>query len=225
MLLIIVLIAFSAFDLTALVRLRVDETFQYPTASAIAVALVLLAVFTRIAFPSLAGLVFLVVNSLMLMGSLALEDVGRGPSFLVQALLGAGLAVVFERIYHGWADTLPAKSLAWLRHGSLALVALITVILVQLVHAAPWTQRYQCETLGVGGVAVLLLVLGIALQSALYRRFGLGVFVFALFRLYLIDLARLETFYKIIAFLALGAVLIFVSFLYSRFKEQFQKWV
>lgn len=222
--LLIVLIVFAVVDLTALVRLRAEPIFQYPIASALAVGLVLLAALSRIAFPSLAGLVFLVVNSVILMVYLATEDVGKDHAFMVQALLGVGLAVVYERFFHAWADTLFVGALAELRRGSLVLVALITVILVQLVHAAPWTAQ-QYETLGVGGVAVLLLGLGIAFQSALYRRFGLGVFVFALFRLYLIDLPRLETFYKIIAFIALGAALIVVSFLYSLFKERFQKWV
>jgi len=73
--------------------------------------------------------------------------------------------------------------------------------------------------------AVVLLGLGLALRSAVYRRFGLGVLAYALARVYLVDLAKLETLYKIYAFIVLGAVLIAVSYLYTKYKDQFQKWV
>jgi len=217
MLSVAVLLLFSVTDVTMLIRLRAGWNLQYPISCTLAVVAIMVPSLGRSAFACLASFILLVVNSVSQMGYLAFEYAPVTPTFLTNTLLGTALTVFFERFFRPLAKENSASA-------SVALLALMTLLLLFLVHSAPWTAG-QYETLGVGGVAVALFVLGIIQHSSLYRRFGLGVFVFALVRLYLIDLAQLETFYKILAFMALGAVLIVVSFLYSLFRERFQKWV
>jgi hypothetical protein len=219
-----VALLFGVADITALIWLRVELLYHYPVAAAIAVALVVLAGATRMTFSSVLGLAVLVVNAVIVMAHMAGGDMGKDTHFIAFAVLGVALTVIFERFFHAWSGTPLIRGQGGVRYELVVLIAIMTAMLLLLVHIAPWTAE-QYETPAVGGVAVVLLGLGIAFKAALYRRFGLGVFVFALVRLYFIDLAKLETFYKIIAFIALGVALIVVSFLYSRFKEQFQKWV
>lgn len=79
---------------------------------------------------------------------------------------------------------------------SIVQVILITLVLLALAHFTPWlADRY--ETVGVTSAAIVLLGLGIGLRSALYRRFGLGVFAWLWPAYILVDLSSLETLYNL----------------------------
>jgi hypothetical protein len=221
--LISVLILLSIVHGAVMLAQRAEPIHCYPYAAVFGVGLMALAYLTRMAFPCLTGLFLVGISSVMVLGSLVGPNV-RLPGFFAWTLAGAALAVGFERCFFAWAKTILQRAFEWFRHGSVVVIALVTFVLLGLVHYTAWIGgRY--ETVGVTSAAIVLLGLGIVFRSALYRRFGLGVFLYALGRVYLIDLSGLETVYKITAFIVLGAVLIAVSYLYTRFKDQFQKWV
>ena len=71
--------------------------------------------------------------------------------------------------------------------------------------------------------ASALVVAGVALRSALNRMLGLGLFALVIVKLYLLDVWSLSRGFRIIAFLALGGLLLLVSYLYSRFKPALER--
>jgi uncharacterized membrane protein len=71
--------------------------------------------------------------------------------------------------------------------------------------------------------ASALVVTGVVLRSALNRILGLGLFALVIVKLYLLDVWSLSRGFRIIAFLALGGLLLLVSYLYSRYKPALEK--
>jgi uncharacterized membrane protein len=71
--------------------------------------------------------------------------------------------------------------------------------------------------------ALALIAAGTVTRSAINRLFGLALLGIVVAKLYLIDVWDLSRGFRITAFLGLGALLLLVSFLYSRFKPAVQK--
>ena len=71
--------------------------------------------------------------------------------------------------------------------------------------------------------ASALVVAGVARRSALNRVLGLGLFALVIVKLYLLDVWSLSRGFRITAFLALGGLLLLVSYLYSRFKPALER--
>jgi uncharacterized membrane protein len=71
--------------------------------------------------------------------------------------------------------------------------------------------------------ASALVVAGVALRSALNRILGLGLFALVIMKLYLLDVWSLSRGFRITAFLALGGLLLLVSYLYSRYKPALER--
>jgi hypothetical protein len=72
--------------------------------------------------------------------------------------------------------------------------------------------------------ALALVVAGVALRSTLNRILGLGLMAAVIAKLYLLDVWSLSRGFRITAFLALGGLLLLVSYLYSRFKPALEKF-
>ncbi len=53
------------------------------------------------------------------------------------------------------------------------------------------------------------------------RLVGLGLFAVVAFKVFLIDLARLDPFYRIIAFILLGVLVLSGSFVYIKYRQTF----
>jgi len=72
--------------------------------------------------------------------------------------------------------------------------------------------------------AVMLVMLGVATRTVLNRILGLGLVGLVVAKLYLLDVWVVGRVFRITAFLALGVLLLVVSFLYSRFKPNLERW-
>jgi uncharacterized membrane protein len=70
---------------------------------------------------------------------------------------------------------------------------------------------------------VALVVAGVALRSTVNRILGLGLLALVIAKLYLLDVWALSRGFRITAFLALGGLLLLVSYLYSRFKPAIER--
>jgi hypothetical protein len=68
--------------------------------------------------------------------------------------------------------------------------------------------------------AVLLVGIGVGLGSAVHRVLGLSLIAVVVAKLYLYDVWFLSLFYRMAAFAALGALLLAMSYLYSRSRER-----
>lgn len=72
--------------------------------------------------------------------------------------------------------------------------------------------------------AVALVGLGVSTRSVLNRALGLALIAFLIAKLYLYDVWMLGRIYRIAAFAALGALLLAMSYLYSRYRESIESW-
>jgi uncharacterized membrane protein len=66
--------------------------------------------------------------------------------------------------------------------------------------------------------AVILIVLGVRTRAAVHRILGLALVALVVAKLYLIDVWVLGRLFRITAFLALGVLLLALSYLYSRWR-------
>ncbi|HEY8902289.1 MAG TPA: DUF2339 domain-containing protein, partial [Chthoniobacterales bacterium] len=73
--------------------------------------------------------------------------------------------------------------------------------------------------------AFLVLGLGFILRERTYRLLGLMILGTAVARIFLVDVWQLETIYRIVSFLVLGAVLLIIGFLYNRLAETLRRWL
>jgi uncharacterized membrane protein len=109
--------------------------------------------------------------------------------------------------------------------GSLALVLAFLFLTLELN-----TFLFQfVPELRAGGISILwsvfalgLILAGIHKESAALRRCGLGLFCVVGLKVFLADLASLDQFYRIIAFIVLGVLALLGAFLYLRFRQAFE---
>jgi uncharacterized membrane protein len=71
--------------------------------------------------------------------------------------------------------------------------------------------------------AVVLVTLGVATRTMVNRILGLGLVAIVVAKLYLFDVWILSRIFRITAFLALGALLLAVSYLYSRYRPRLER--
>jgi uncharacterized membrane protein len=79
-----------------------------------------------------------------------------------------------------------------------------------------------------GGISILwsvfalaLLLPGIRLNVRHLRYLGLALFTVVIFKVFMVDLGQLDSFYRIIAFIALGVLVLTGSFIYLKYRESF----
>ncbi|HUO05532.1 MAG TPA: DUF2339 domain-containing protein [Candidatus Binataceae bacterium] len=80
-------------------------------------------------------------------------------------------------------------------------------------------------TVAWGVQAAALLVAGFALRERVLRHFGLGLFGLCLFKVFAYDLQQLSAMPRMASFIVLGAMLIGISFVYSRYQEQMRRYL
>lgn len=80
-------------------------------------------------------------------------------------------------------------------------------------------------TLAWGVEAVALLAIGFPLRDRLQRLTGLFLFLVCVLKLFLYDFRQLETLNRIVSFIALGAILVSVSWIYTRFRGRIQRYL
>ncbi len=66
---------------------------------------------------------------------------------------------------------------------------------------------------------------GVLLREKIYRWAGLGILGTALGRIVLFDVWKLETFYRVLSFMALGVVLVVLGFIYNKYQEKIRGWL
>jgi uncharacterized membrane protein len=70
--------------------------------------------------------------------------------------------------------------------------------------------------------ALAWIIYGFTRRFAFIRRFGLALAIFAVIKLFLIDLATLTQGYRIVSYFALGVTLIAISFVYQYFSKRLE---
>jgi uncharacterized membrane protein len=70
--------------------------------------------------------------------------------------------------------------------------------------------------------ALAWIIYGFTRRFAFIRRFGLALAIFAVVKLFLVDLASLTSVYRIVSYFALGIILIAISFVYQYFSKRLE---
>ncbi len=103
-------------------------------------------------------------------------------------------------------------------HGTILAVASFEV-----VHLMELANSSQSDKLGLsilwGIYALILIVLGFWKKKKHLRLFAIALFAITLLKLFFYDLTHLNTIAKTVVFLALGILLLIVSFLYAKYKD------
>jgi len=110
----------------------------------------------------------------------------------------------------------------------------IVLLWALVMEATGWAERAAApqDVSAVSTVAVAILMAcyalaliaaGVATRTALNRLAGLGLMALVVAKLYLVDVWQLSRGFRITAFLGLGALLLLVSYLYSRFRPAIEK--
>jgi uncharacterized membrane protein len=91
---------------------------------------------------------------------------------------------------------------------------LLTTVLLMLelkggLISAVWTIQ-----------AIIILIVGFKYGLSFVRKVGIGLFLITIFKVFIFDLSGLDTLYRIMSFLVLGAILLLASFVYSKYKDR-----
>jgi uncharacterized membrane protein len=80
-------------------------------------------------------------------------------------------------------------------------------------------------TMAWGAEGLLLLSVGFAGRERILRLQGIVLFFLCIVKLFAYDMRKLETMYYILSFIALGFVLLGVSWVYARFREHIRRYL
>jgi uncharacterized membrane protein len=101
---------------------------------------------------------------------------------------------------------------------SLLASTLVSVLLYHRVSGSVLTVAW-------GAQGVFLLACGFPLRDRLLRLSGLALLWFCIFKLFFHDLGYLETLPRILSFLALGVILVAVSWIYTRYRARVRRYL
>lgn len=108
------------------------------------------------------------------------------------------------------------------RYARLFFSVMATVLLAALLF---YEVSGSMLTVAWGLEGVALLVAGFPLSDRVLRISGLTLFLVCVLKLFVWDLRHLETLYRILSFIVLGFMLVSVSWIYTRFREQLQRYL
>jgi len=103
-------------------------------------------------------------------------------------------------------------------YDSLLAAALLAALIYHEVTGSVLTVAWGAE-------AIVLLAAGFALRDRVLRLSGLALFLICTLKLFFWDLRNLETLPRIVSFIVLGLLLVAVSWVYTRFRAQVQRFL
>jgi len=99
---------------------------------------------------------------------------------------------------------------------------IVILFTIHLIHAYGLSFTSFWITIAYVLTALLWTILGFAKRYALLRRFGLGLALLSVAKLFLLDLAALTQGFRILSYFILGAVLVGISFVYQHFSKRLE---
>ena len=107
-------------------------------------------------------------------------------------------------------------------------IGLIDPARVAAIGQVAWIALPRPAFLQIGfdaGLMPALLAAGFALRDRVLRLSGLALFLICTLKLFFWDLRNLETLPRIVSFIVLGLLLVTVSWIYTRFRDQVQRFL
>ena len=148
-----------------------------------------------------------VMNSLLFMAILAIYLLTSKPNDGVNFSFALA-ALVSARVINWQSSRLKIKT-DLIRN--LYMIEGFIMVLFSLIHAVP----KQFVTLSWTMAALVYFLLSILLKNVKYRYMALGTMICAAFYLFIVDLARIEIVYRVLALLFLAAISIGISIYYT----------
>jgi len=133
-----------------------------------------------------------------------------------------------------WLFLLLSARVLRLRSGTLALsessqkllrIVIVTLVTLMALFGLHKLAVPEYRTVAWAIAGFVLLALGFAVRERPYRIAGLIALGFSFVRVIFYDLAKVETLYRILSFLGLGAILLVLAFLYAKNRERLSKWL
>lgn len=182
-----------------------------------AVVLVAAGIFAAEALLVFCGAGLLVVGA----GQFVIFGEGAGSVGWVNLLAGVVLLSASERLVRlkGGAVQNAESWQGWLRG---AMAVLVTAVLI----AGLWDlseRKYLTVAWAVAGF--VLLGTGFAFRERAYRLAGFAMLALSLGRAVFYDMGKLDTPYRILSFIGLGAILLALGYLYAKNRERLAKWL
>ena len=100
------------------------------------------------------------------------------------------------------------------------ILAGMATLWLQVTHFAARSEHGLLLTIAWSLLAFAVLGGGFFLRERLYRQLALALFGLAIGRIFVIDVWKFETIYRIASFIVLGVMLIVVSFVYNRYGDR-----
>jgi hypothetical protein len=200
------------------------QAFGAPAQGVLALIMVAMGRTFRLRWLIRAAVLFALICSGLFIGFAILDADYRGSLGFAGVLL-LGTLLLSERLLVGQEPEELCRSVPavgrFYRRVLVAVAGLVGLVGLTLGPelAGVWT------TVGWSLLALVLIGLGFLWRDRIYRRTALVVFVLAILRLAILDVTRLEVYYRMLAFLCLGASMVAVSFLYSRYREHITRWL
>ncbi|MFI5356448.1 MAG: hypothetical protein ACHQ4G_03850 [Opitutales bacterium] len=139
------------------------------------------------------------------------EELTTGDGLALGAVLGlAAVLLLLPVLARSFAAGAWRSAAAWMQ-GAVALGLMFWLFEAQ----TGWLGAYTTVIWGM--VAIIVFVLGLFLRERAYRLLGLAGLLLCLPRMFLVDLH--STLYRILAFVGLGVVMLWVGFSYHRFRH------
>ncbi len=121
------------------------------------------------------------------------------------------------------ADSAVARGLRWFDENPHQLFFFVPTLLLTVLLSLEIRRGYL--TAAWGAEALLIFAVTLPLGERTFRWFSLALLLLSVGRILAVDVWTLDPLGRIISFLALGAALLLVSFLYARYREFLRKYL
>jgi Predicted membrane protein (DUF2339) len=196
----------------------VSTPWQVPIMALIGTAIVVIGWYTNSRRFALDGSAVQACAILVSYRFIAMPFPGSDNGDLILPLLLAGQHLLLVRHPRG---EMPERT--WLT-GGFAVGAVVTAM-GYLTHRLGQTPGGFYLTAGWSLLACAIFILGMLLRERIYRFSGLGLITLALVKIVILDVWGLALIHRIISFMVLGAVLLVIGFLYTRYQDKIRDWL
>jgi hypothetical protein len=161
------------------------------------------------------------VYSALSLGYFWVGDPMRSPGFYLPNLLAIGALLAQQRFATQFPERFDVPRLGH----AIAIVAGGATLWLFITRSVGEVERGFYMTASWSVLALVWFGLGILVRERVYRWLGLAVLALALGRVFVIDVWKLETLFRILSFMALGVALLLLGFVYNKYQEKFKEWL
>ncbi|MBN1255652.1 MAG: DUF2339 domain-containing protein [Deltaproteobacteria bacterium] len=112
------------------------------------------------------------------------------------------------------------KAAVWWGVSAVTLFLIMNIEVSAFFHDYAPQARFAATSVLWTLFSIVLMIFGFVKNRSSLRKCAIGLFAITMIKVFLVDMARVSTPYRVISFMVLGLMLIGASYLYYRFKKQ-----